>query len=564
MTIRARLLFGFALVGLALVAAPLALYMRQSSRALQLARQERSGMVPVKTLLKLVQLLQQHRGLSSGVLEGRQTMETQRAAKQIETNKAVAAFDAIVRSDIRDATLIDEWRRAVDTWKGLARDVSSRSITSEESLTGHTALIADTLKLLDLILDYFDLSYTETGQDYHLIMALLVRLPTLTEFLGQARAHGTALLVQKRVTLADRTVLVGLLSNVQRQHDFMARELDKAMALNPRTKVDLGNFAQKSMTLAQQAIDLARTRVVEVETPDYSPADYFVQFTRAVDGQFALLDHAMVNLEATLRARVAALRNEQIGLIVFMALVVAFSAWLATVLIRTIRQDVAAEAKRTEAELAGAALRRLNDLLEQEARRIAHALHDEAGQLLAVVHIALDDCARDLPPAARERLHEVRGHLDQIEEQLRRLSHELRPTILDNLGLVPALKFLAEGISKRTGLPITVDGSTEGRLPASIETAIYRVVQEGLNNATRHARAGSVSIQLQREDRQIRCAILDDGVGFNLSAVLAQAGDRGLGLIGMQERLKALNGALQITSAPDQGTALRITIPLEA
>lgn len=224
----------------------------------------------------------------------------------------------------------------------------------------------------------------------------------------------------------------------------------------------------------------------------------------------------------------------------------------------------ALEARRSEAERAEAAQRRLNEALEREARRIAHALHDEAGQLLAVVYIGLEDCARDLPPAAYERLQEVKGHLDQVEEQLRRLSHELRPTILDNLGVVPALNFLAEGVSKRTGLAITVEGSTGGRLPVGVETAIYRVVQESLANATRHAKATHVRIELQREDQQIRCAIMDNGIGFDLPAVLAEKGDRGLGLIGMQERLKILDGRLQITSDHGQGTALLVTIPLGA
>jgi signal transduction histidine kinase len=222
----------------------------------------------------------------------------------------------------------------------------------------------------------------------------------------------------------------------------------------------------------------------------------------------------------------------------------------------------ALETRRMEAERAEAALRRLNDALEQEARRIAHALHDEAGQLLAVVHIALDNWVRALPPAALQYVQEVKGHLDQVEEQLRRLSHELRPTILDNLGVVPALQFLAEGVSKRTGVAITVEGGTEGRLPVAVETAVYRVVQEGLTNATRHAKAGSVRIQLRREDGRIRCAIMDNGIGFDLPAVLAQKGDRGLGLIGMQERLKVLDGELQITSNYGQGTVLLITIPV--
>src|SRR5881628_2466423 len=97
----------------------------------------------------------------------------------------------------------------------------------------------------------------------------------------------------------------------------------------------------------------------------------------------------------------------------------------------------------SERKRAQEALRRLNETLEEEAKRIAHALHDEAGQLLASVHIALEGVARDLPPSSGRRLKEVKAFLDQIEVHLRQLSHELRPTILDDLGLLPALEFLA-------------------------------------------------------------------------------------------------------------------------
>ena len=228
--------------------------------------------------------------------------------------------------------------------------------------------------------------------------------------------------------------------------------------------------------------------------------------------------------------------------------------------------DMAAalQARQAEAKRAEAALRLLNETSEQETRRIAHALHDDAGQLLAVVFIALDDCVRDLPPVAQARLQQVRAHLDRVEEQLRHLSHELRPTILDDLGLVPALEFLADGVSRRAGLPITVEGGTEGRLPVPVETALYRCAQEGLTNVTKHAKATRVRIQLLRETQEIRCVIRDDGIGFDLPAILAQKGDRGLGLIGIQERVKALHGTLQVTTAPGQGTVLLMSIPLEA
>jgi len=211
---------------------------------------------------------------------------------------------------------------------------------------------------------------------------------------------------------------------------------------------------------------------------------------------------------------------------------------------------------------ANAALRRLNEMLEEVAKRIAHSLHDEAGQLLASVYVALEELAWDLPPARRERIGKIRELLDEISEQLRRLSHELRPTILDDLGLLPALEFLAEGVSKRTGLSIAVEGSMEGRAGPSIETALYRIVQEALNNVTKHAHATSVSIHLRHEARQIRCSIRDDGIGFDVASVTGDRGKQGFGLSEFRERVEVLGGTLEIRSARGQGTELHVAIPL--
>ncbi len=208
-------------------------------------------------------------------------------------------------------------------------------------------------------------------------------------------------------------------------------------------------------------------------------------------------------------------------------------------------------------------LHRLNETLEEETKRIAHMLHDDATQLLAAVHISLADLAADLPIDMALRVKEIRGHLDQIELQLRHISHELRPTILDDLGLVPALEFLADGISKRMALTIVVEGSTDGRLDPAIETTLYRVVQEALVNAAKHAHANRSMVEVVRDPSSIRCAIRDNGSGFNVREVLAKKGDRGLGLISIRERLHALGGSLQINSSAQRGTEMLASIPLE-
>ena len=198
----------------------------------------------------------------------------------------------------------------------------------------------------------------------------------------------------------------------------------------------------------------------------------------------------------------------------------------------------------TRRDRAEAALRRLNNQLEHEATRIAGALHDEAGQLLTTAHIALAEVARDLPTATRERLQDIRRHLNQVEEQFRQLSHELRPRILDDLGLVDALRFLGEGVARRTGMAVTVEASVEQRCEELVETTIYRLVQEALTNVTKHADATRATVTVRSGPRETCCSVRDDGVGFDVASVFGRRGESGLGLVGIQDRLEALGGTL--------------------
>ncbi len=206
----------------------------------------------------------------------------------------------------------------------------------------------------------------------------------------------------------------------------------------------------------------------------------------------------------------------------------------------------------------------LNDILEEQTRRISHQLHDESGQLLASVYLALDEVGRDLAPEAARRLQGIKGLLDRVEEQLRRISHELRPTILDDLGLGPAIEYLAEGASARNGLSVTVESMPAERLPARVEAVLYRIVQEALSNVCRHAQASSVRIRVRSRDQSICCSIQDDGVGFDVPFVMGRGGEQGIGLIGIRERLSPLGGKLEISSVPGGGTELLVTIPLDS
>jgi signal transduction histidine kinase len=212
---------------------------------------------------------------------------------------------------------------------------------------------------------------------------------------------------------------------------------------------------------------------------------------------------------------------------------------------------------------ANVVLHRLNDVLEGQARRIAHALHDEAAQLLASVHMALADVALHYPDTTKS-VSDVRGLLEQIEERLRNLSHELRPPILEDLGLVPALEFLADSVSKRWGLAVNVNASIDGHVPATVETTMYRIVSEALINVVRHARATRADVVLRREAHRMICSVRDNGIGLDASvAEKGKTKGRGLGLVEIQERTAALGGVLRLVPNTERGTDLTVEIPLE-
>jgi len=207
-------------------------------------------------------------------------------------------------------------------------------------------------------------------------------------------------------------------------------------------------------------------------------------------------------------------------------------------------------------------LRRLNDMLEGQAKRIAYALHSEAGQLLASVHFALAEAGRELPPEKTEQLGKVREVLTEIEERLRNLSHELRPPVLEDLGLSAALALLAQSVYSRFGLPVIVSVSLKGDLPAPIENTIYRVAQEALTNAARHAEADQAEIHLRQVQQKIICSVRDDGVGFDDSAAFKK-NRPGLGLTEIKERVGALGGVVRLGPNKNCGTNLTIEIPLD-
>jgi signal transduction histidine kinase len=197
---------------------------------------------------------------------------------------------------------------------------------------------------------------------------------------------------------------------------------------------------------------------------------------------------------------------------------------------------------------------------EDERRRIARDLHDEMGQLLTALHMELD-LARAVPhePSLDAIFDRTSAVLDQAFEATRALVGELRPRILDDLGLGAAAEWYLERVARRAGprCEFTIDPPDLVASPAA-STAAFRILQEALTNVQRHSGAGATTVRLAYTDGEIELAVTDDGRGFDTASVRA-----GYGLLGMRERAEALGGALEIESATGRGTRLLLRLPAD-
>jgi signal transduction histidine kinase len=203
---------------------------------------------------------------------------------------------------------------------------------------------------------------------------------------------------------------------------------------------------------------------------------------------------------------------------------------------------------------------RLVEAQEQERRAISRELHDEVGQSMNALLVDLGNLAAVTPRENQEAhglLRTAKSLAEECVKALRNMALLLRPSMLDDFGLVPALHWQAREVSRRTGLRIDVDADDAAdNLPEEHRTCVYRVVQEALHNASRHAEARTVRIVVRQESHRILVTVEDDGKGFQPARV------RGLGLLGIAERVKYLNGSFEVSSRSGQGTLLKAELPL--
>jgi signal transduction histidine kinase len=254
-----------------------------------------------------------------------------------------------------------------------------------------------------------------------------------------------------------------------------------------------------------------------------------------------------------------------LGLSVLLAIVVARASLLHAehLELRADRQH--AEVAQAKGELQELSARLLE--IEEEGRRtLSRELHDEIGQALALLQIEISHAHGLLPAhpeAARDRLRRGRELAERTVQTVRDISLLLRPPLLDDLGLAPALQFQLEDFLRRSGITCEfVEEGVSEQLPDAVKTCVYRVVQEALHNCEKHSGAATVRVAVRQQADCLTAEIQDDGRGFQLNEQGMPSQVRGLGLLGIRERVAIAGGTLTVESAPGQGARIGLRIPL--
>ena len=443
---RLRLWQKFTLVGsIALLMAGVVswLLMQNYYQGMRTVQIELSGLKPVRDVVSLVRLMQQHRGLAAGVLAGNSQLQADQGAKQDEVGQALKQVSASVQALAQasdDRRLTELVRRIEQDWQTLATGVRTHGIAEAASYQAHTALIKQQLALSSRLLDVSGLILDPEAVSFHLIASLLEQLPNQIESMGQARSLGSAILARQAITPDERVQLQILLALAQDQGEKMHAQANKALEADKALQISIGPALKHATTGYEQALQLVQDKILRASVLDTSPRDYSLGMTQGVDTSYALIELGNTALTGILGERLAQAERQLLLLGGSLLAVVALSVWVIHSTVRqadlAVRQTLAATQALAQGDLGHRIQVETRDefgaiarMLDQAMRTLAHTMQEIKRSTLSVntatAEIAMG--TQDLSDRTEEQasaLEETSASMKTLSDHVQKNSRE--------------------------------------------------------------------------------------------------------------------------------------------
>ncbi len=574
-------------LGLLMASIPTALFLRESNKSLDAYEFEQQGLQPMARVLSMIQLTQQHRGLSALVLGGVPGADDKRAAKQAEADAAYAAAASTVKS-LDERRLTQLWEQAWQEWQAIRAGVSNKSFDVAQSYAAHTAQVPRLLKINELVADHFGLNLDPDKDTYQLIQSSFYQLPILTEELGKLRAKGAGLLAKKEASPQDRLQIQAILARVGDRLEQTTSSFDKAAAETPSLQDSVGGAMRDAASAASSASALATEQIVKPDTLSFSAPDYVAALTAAIDAQFKFSSVATAQINTIIDRKIADARHTRwftIGAILALLM-------LAALLVRAISRSVTEPLHQAIAVAQSVAQGNLvGDFTVGRSDEVGEMLHalktmnDSLRNIVGNVRDSIDTigaATRDIASGNADvsaRLESQASSLEETASSMEQLTSTVRQNA-DNAQQANDLVISASSAASKGGDVVAQVVTTMGEINDSarrivdiisvIDGIAFQTNILALNAAVEAARAGEqgrgfavVAAEVRNLAQRSAAAAKEIKGLINSSGEKVDAGNKladqaGLAMVDIVESVKRITGIMTeiATASAEQGAGI--------